>query len=477
MTTQSASVLWTAAEAAVATGGRNNADWRANGVSIDSRTIARDDLFVALKGPSFDGHNYVEPALNGGAAAGLVSHMPARLGADAPLLMVDDTMDALNALAVAARSRSTAQIVAVTGSAGKTSTKEALRHILSNQGRTSASLSSFNNHWGVPLSLSRMPADAAYGVFEIGMNHAGEISPLAQLVRPHVVIITNVERAHTEFFPSVEAIADAKAEIFDGLVDGGTVILNRDNLHFDRLVQAAKARDVKNILSFGMNDSADARLLHVALEPLSSTVLADIGGRKIEYRIGVPGQHWVMNSLAVLAAIHALGADMDKAAGALAGLASLEGRGRVHRIGPEGQGFTLIDESYNANPASVRAAIETLGRMSPNSDGRRVAVLGGMRELGMESAAIHAEMAEVLIENGIDLFHAAGEMGEAYGLTPAGMRGALGDSGADIVDHVMDDIRPGDVVMVKGSNASRMNVVVAALLSSADHPTNRPGGG
>ncbi len=473
MTTQSGAVLWTAAEAAAATGGRNSADWRACGVSIDSRTIARDDLFVALNGPSFDGHEYVGPALASGAAAGLVSRTPDHLAPDAPLLVVGDTMDALNALGSAARDRSVARIAAVTGSAGKTGTKEALRHVLSGQGKTSASLSSFNNHWGVPLSLSRMPADAAYGVFEIGMNHEGEISRLVRLVRPHVAIITNVERAHTEFFPSVEAVADAKAEIFDGMVDGGTVVLNRDNPHFDRLQRAAELRGIENMLSFGADDAADARLVDCTLDPSSSTVSVDICGRKIDCRIGVPGYHWVMNSLAVLAAVRALGADVDQAAIALGDLVSLDGRGRVHQIGPAGARYTLVDESYNANPASVRAASETLGRMSPAAGGRRVAVLGAMRELGPDSAALHGELAATLIDNHIDLVHAAGEMGEAFKLLPSDMQGALGESGEDIVDDVAGSLRPGDVVMVKGSNASRMSVVVAALLAASDPGAGR----
>jgi UDP-N-acetylmuramoyl-tripeptide--D-alanyl-D-alanine ligase len=472
MTMQDAA-LWTADEAAAATGGSNSADWRANGVSIDSRTIARDDLFVALKGPSFDGHDYVGPALEGGAAAGLVSHPLARLPADAPLLMVDDTLDALTALGVAARGRTAARIVAVTGSAGKTGVKEALRHVLADQGETSASLSSFNNHWGVPLSLSRMPAAAEYGVFEIGMNHAGEISSLVRLVRPHVAIVTNVERAHTEFFPSIEAVADAKAEIFDsmagGMSGGGTAVLNRDNPHFDRLARAAKTRGVAVVLSFGTDETADARLVRCVLDPLSSTVSAEICGREIDYRIAVPGHHWVMNSLAVLAAVYALGADVERAAAALDSLAPLDGRGRVHRLGPPGAGFTLIDESYNANPASVTAAIETLGRMSPGAGGRRVAVLGTMRELGDQSAALHAGLAGTLVENGIDLVHAAGQMGEAHRLLPASMRGALGENGDSIVDQVIGAVRAGDVVMVKGSNASRMNVVVAALLATAEN--------
>jgi UDP-N-acetylmuramoyl-tripeptide--D-alanyl-D-alanine ligase len=466
MTAQATTALWNAADAAVATGGRNSIDWRANGISIDSRTIARDDLFVALQGPSFDGHDYVGRALESGAAAGLVSHAPDHLKDDSPLLMVDDTMDALNALGVAARDRCDARIVAVTGSAGKTGVKEALRHVLSGQGKTSASLSSFNNHWGVPLSLSRMPSDTDYGVFEIGMNHAGEISPLVQLVRPHVAIITNVERAHTEFFPSVEAVADAKAEICDGIVEGGTVALNRDNPHFDHLQRAARERGIENILSFGTDSSANARMTDAELGPLSSTVSADICGLAVKYRIAVPGHHWVMNSLAVLAAVHALGADVVRAAASLAGLAPLDGRGRVHQIGSEDKRFTLIDESYNANPASVRAAIETLGRMSPDSGGRRIAVLGAMRELGLDSAALHGELSATLIDNHIDLVHVAGEMNEAHRLLPSNMQGALGESGEDIVDEIMKSVRVGDVVMVKGSNASRMNVVVAALLAS-----------
>ena len=468
MTVHAAAALWTASDAAAATGGQSSADWRANGISIDSRTIARDDLFVALQGPSFDGHDYVGLALENGAAAGLVSHAPDRLKDDAPLLMVADTMEALNALGVAGRDRSTARIVAVTGSAGKTGVKEALRHVLSGQGRTTASLSSFNNHWGVPLSLSRMPSDAEFGVFEIGMNHAGEISHLVQLVRPHVAIITNVERAHTEFFPSVEAVADAKAEICDGIVDGGTVVLNRDNPHFDHLQCAARERGIKNILSFGTDGTADARLIDAELAPFSSTVSADICGLAVNYRISVPGHHWVMNSLAVLAAVHALGADVAKAAAALAGLAPLDGRGRVHQIGRENKRITLIDESYNANPASVRAAIETLGRMAPGPGGRRIAVLGAMRELGSDSVALHGELSATLIENEIDLVHVAGEMSEAHRLLPAGMQGALGASSDDIVDEIMNSVQAGDVLMVKGSNASRMKIVVAALLAAAE---------
>ena len=463
-----AQVLWTAAEARAATGGRNTSDWRASGVSIDSRTIARDDLFVALNGPSFDGHDYVAQAFAGGAAAGLVSRTPEAVAADAPLLLVDDTMVALGALARDARRRSNARVCAVTGSVGKTGTKEALRHVLSAQGATAASLSSLNNHWGVPLSLARMPSDAAYGVFEIGMNHAGEISPLVQLARPHVAVITTVERAHTEFFGSVEDVADAKAEIFDGVMHGGTAVLNRDNPHFERLERAARARGIDDIIGFGSHEESDARLVTCELDDRSSRVSSVICGMAVDYRIGAPGRHWVMNSLAVLAAVHALGADVAAAAASLSGLAPLDGRGRIHELGPESARFTLIDDSYNANPASVRAAIETLGRFQPGRGGRRIAVLGTMRELGPDSAALHAELSEMLIANGIDLVFATGEMGEAHDRLPEAMRGAYGDSGDAIVDAVAGAVHAGDVVMVKGSNASRMGVIVAALRDAPD---------
>ncbi len=466
--TAAAQALWTAAEARAATGGRNTSDWRASGVSIDSRTIARDDLFVALHGPSFDGHDYIAQAFEGGAAAGLVSRTPDAVAGDAPLLLVDDTMAALGALARDARRRARARVCAVTGSVGKTGVKEALRHVLSRQGATAASLSSLNNHWGVPLSLARMPSDAAYGVFEIGMNHEGEISPLARLVRPHVAVITTVERAHTEFFDSVEAVADAKAEIFDGVAHGGSAVINRDNEHFERLEQAARARGIDDIIGFGSHAEADARLISCDLDDRSSRASSVILGVPVEYTIGAPGRHWVMNSLAVLAAVHALGADVAAAAASLASLAPLDGRGRIHELGAEGRRFTLIDDSYNANPASVRAAIETLGRFGPGTGGRRIAVLGTMRELGAGSAALHAELADVLTANGIDLVFAAGEMGEAYDRLPESLRGACGDSGEAIVDAVADAVRAGDVVMVKGSNASRMGVVVAALLDARD---------
>jgi UDP-N-acetylmuramoyl-tripeptide--D-alanyl-D-alanine ligase len=464
--------LWTGAEAAAATGGHNTRDWSATGASIDSRTVAHGDLFIAIRGPAFDGHDFVGAAIADGAAAGLVSTVPKKLPESGALHVVEDTMVALTALGAASRARTSARIVAVTGSAGKTGTKEALRHVLEAQGPTSASRSSFNNHWGVPLSLARMPRETAFGIFEVGMNHAGEIEPLSRLIRPHVAIVTTVEAAHLEFFDSVEAIADAKSEIFAGVEPGGTAVLNRDNPHFERLAAAARRAGIDDIVAFGAAAQSEVRLVDYAPARDGGDVTAEIGGRPIAYRLGVAGRHWAMNSLAVLGAVRALGADVDAAARALAGIGELDGRGRTHRITVGDAAITLIDESYNANPASMRAALETLGRAKPEGDGRRIAVLGEMRELGARSEALHAELAEPVMANGIDLVFAAGEMAALHDRLPTNARAAYGTSGTDLIDDLKRALRPGDVVMVKGSNASRMADVVGALLDCATEAAN-----
>ena len=459
-----APALWTAHDAGAATGGRNRCDWQASGVSIDSRSLARDDLFIALKGPSFDGHEFVAYSIEAGAAAAMVSHTPDEVRDDAPLLVVDDTMDALGALGAAARARSGARIVAVTGSVGKTSTKEALRLALSAQGETTASAASFNNHWGVPLSLARMPQSAQFGVFEVGMNHAGEISPLSRLIRPHVAVITTVAPAHSAFFASIEDIADAKAEIFDGVEPGGTAILNRDNSYYARLEAAARARGIERIISFGADAGADVRLLDCKVLPDRCDVSASVDGRTIEFRVGVPGRHMALNSLAVLAAVNALGADIEAAASAMEGLSALDGRGRRHAVTRDGGAFTVIDESYNANPASMRAAIEALGAAQPEPGGRRIAVLGEMRELGDQSASMHAGLAGTLEKNGVDLvFTAGGDVAYLFSALPVAMRGIHADSAEALAPVVGEAVRPGDVIMIKGSLASRMKIIVEAL--------------
>ena len=457
--------LWTSSDAAAATGGRAPGDWSARGVSIDSRSVAAEDLFVALKGPKFDGHDYVAGALRAGAAAAMVSRQPEGVAGRARLLTVPDTMDGLRALGVAARARTNAKIIAVTGSVGKTGTKEALHRALGPQGLTAASAASFNNHWGVPLSLARMPREAAFGVFEIGMNHAGEITPLSRMARPHVAIVTTVEPAHIEFFDSVEAIADAKAEIFAGM-EGGAAVLNRDNAMFDRLSQAAKKAGVGRILAFGEHPAADARLITYATDCSGTSVEAIVCGRRIGYRLSQAGRHHAMNSLAVLAAVFAVGADVAAAARALGDLAPLPGRGIRHGVALKSGAFTLIDESYNANPASMRAAIETLAATRPGPSGRRIAALGEMRELGGRSRAYHAELAGVLEAGGIDRVYACGgAMSAMMEALPRDRRGGFAGSSAALAKQIADEVRPGDVIVVKGSLASNMKAVVDALLA------------
>jgi UDP-N-acetylmuramoyl-tripeptide--D-alanyl-D-alanine ligase len=436
------------------------------GVSIDSRTIGNGEAFFAIKGDRIDGHDYVANALEAGAGVAVVAE--ARLGEmpkDAPLIIVPDVLEALRMLARAARARSQAKIIAVTGSVGKTSSKEMLRLALSQAGETHASAASYNNHWGAPLSLARLPASARYGVFELGMNHAGELTPLSALVRPHIAFITTIEPVHLEYFRNVEAIADAKAEIFKGVEPNGAAVLNRDNPHFERLAKAAKAAGVKEIAGFGEDAAAEARLLDVALGTEGSDVRASILGQEIAYKIGTPGRHVVQNSLGVLAAAKLAGADLARAALALAQLTPPKGRGQrlVLKL-PKGEAL-LLDESYNANPASMRAAIEVLGRAPVGRGARRIAVLGDMLELGAEAQALHAGLAAALEEARIDLVFCAGPLMKVlYEALPPARRGGYAENAVRIEAAVLSALAPGDVVMIKGSNASRMHAIAATLM-------------
>ena len=459
-------VLWTAADARKATGGKESRPFAATGVSIDSRTVSQNDLFVALVGPRVDGHDYVAAALSKGAAAAVVARVPTGVAPDAPLLSVADTQAGLEGLGRFARARTQARIVAVTGSVGKTGTKESLRLVLAAQGATHASEGSLNNQWGVPLSLARMPAGAAYGVFEIGMNHPGEITPLVRMVRPHVAVVTAVEPAHIEFFPSIEAIADAKAEIFLGVERGGAAVLPADNPLCERLVAAAKAAGIRNVLGFGAAAGAFARLKSCDLDSDGTRVNADIGGRIVSYRLNVPGRHWVSNSLAVLAAASALGADVDAAAASLARVEAPKGRGRRHAVAFVGGAFTVVDESYNASPASMAAAIAALGQARPKSAGRRVAVLGDMLELGEEGPMRHAALADLLEFAGVDLVFACGKaMTHLWDALPRARRGGYATDSERLAAIVAVAVKDGDIVMVKGSAGSRMGRVVEALLA------------
>ena len=450
--------LWTQAEIVEATGSNtHNGDWVANGVSIDTRTLAPGDLFIALSGPNHDGHDHLNAAVKAGAAAALIHR---HVSTPLPVVQVADTTQALDHLGHFARSRSKAKIVAVTGSVGKTGTKDMLRLTLSQQAPTHATLGNLNNQLGAPLSLARMPRDTAYGVFELGMNHTGELTPLTRMVRPHVVVITAIEMAHSEFFADTADIADAKAEIFLGVEPGGTAILPRDNPHFDRLKQKAVDAGIGTILSFGSSPDANARLQSFTLQSESTQVIATINGTAISYTIGALGGHWATNSLAVLLAVQALGGDFTHAAQSLAQLTPPKGRGnRFSR-----NGVQVIDESYNASPASMNAAITALGAAPLPANARRIAVLGDMLELGAQSPELHAALVQPITQWGIDLVFTAGpQMAGLHKALPPHLQGGHAATSNDIIALVLSALRPGDVVMVKGSAGSKMSRVVEAL--------------
>ena len=436
-----------------------------SGISIDTRTIAPGDAFFAIQGDNRDGHQFVNAALT--AKAGLAVVATERRGqfpADAPLLVVPDVLASLRDLAGAARARTRAKVVGVTGSVGKTSTKEALRLALSKDGETHASIASYNNHWGVPLSLARCPASARYAIFEMGMNHPGEIAPLSRLARPDVALITTIAPVHLEFFGSLTKIADAKAEIFLGLEQDGVAVLNRDIPQFAHLQCRANEAGVSRIVSFGEHAKADARLIKCALQARCSTVQADILGTELTYKIGAPGRHQVLNSLAVLAVADLVGADLALAALALAELQAISGRGAPIDLDLPGGHALVIDESYNANPASVDAALALLGQAPIGPQGRRIAVLGDMLELGSQGKALHRGLAAPVKANAVDLVFCCGPlMHSLWQALPASRRGGYAEDSAALEAQVVPAIRAGDVVMVKGSLGSRMAPIVKAL--------------
>jgi UDP-N-acetylmuramoyl-tripeptide--D-alanyl-D-alanine ligase len=435
------------------------------GLSIDTRTIAPGEAYFAIKGDVHDGHAFVAAALKAGAALAVVEAAQRdKFAADAPLLVVEDVLAALVDLARAARARLGAQVIAVTGSVGKTSTKEALRRVLGAQGETHASASSFNNHWGVPLSLARCPATVRFAIFEIGMNHAGEIVPLVGMVRPHIAVITTVEPVHLEFFAGIEAIADAKAEIFSGVEPGGAVVLNRDNSQFARLQRSAKKLGISRIVSFGVHTKSEARLLDVSLHSACSAVHARILGHEVTYKLGMPGRHMAMNSLAVLAAASLAGADLALAALSLSQIEPATGRGARRALEVASGEATLIDESYNANPASMAAALNVLGSAAVGPHGRRIAVLGDMLELGPSSPDLHRGLAEAIKANQIDLVYCCGPlMRNLWDALSMGKRGGYAESAANLEAQAVAAIRAGDAIMVKGSLGSKMKTIVNAL--------------
>ncbi|KPF66015.1 UDP-N-acetylmuramoylalanyl-D-glutamyl-2, 6-diaminopimelate--D-alanyl-D-alanine ligase [Bosea sp. AAP35] len=435
------------------------------GISIDTRTLEPGDAFFAITGEARNGHDFVKAALEKGAALAVVDEAhAAQFSGQGALAIVPDVLKAMELAGSARRAELKGGVVAVTGSVGKTGTKDALRLVLSRQGKTHAPVASYNNHWGVPLTLCRTPRDVDYAVYEIGMNHPGEILPLARLVRPQVALITTIQPVHLAAFDSLEGIAEEKAGVFWELEPGGTAIVNADIPQADLLERIAKSGPAGQVIRFGESLDADVRLISCALRSDVSTVDAVVMGQPVTYRLGSPGKHIVLNSLAVLAAIKALGADLALAALALGDLRPPAGRGAQQRLEAPGGIFTLIDESYNGNPASMRAAIENLGRIPVAGRGRRIAVLGDMLELGPTGPDLHKGLHEAITANGIDAVFACGPlMRGLYDSLPSTLRGAYAAQASGLEPLVLDAIRAGDVVMVKGSLGSRMGPVVKAL--------------
>jgi len=443
--------LWTSADIVKATGGEANSDFTVSGLSIDTRTIETGDLFVPLKDIR-DGHDFIPMAMEKGAG-GTLSENPVSGHA----VIVKDSLQALRDLGKEGVERSRALRIAVTGSVGKTSVKEALAHMFSAFGNTHKSLKSYNNHWGVPLTMARMPQEAEYGIFEMGMNHAGELTDLSNLLRPDIALITTVAGAHLAHFENVEAIADAKAEIIDGLRNNGTLILNADNAYTTRI---AKKAGGKKIITFGHGDDCDVKILNSQTDEQGSRSGLKVGQEDITLKLNVPGEHWVMNGAACIAVALASGVDLHKAAQALSGVRAEGGRGETHKLMIDGKAITVIDEAYNANPTSMRAAINVLG-LKP---GRRIAVLGDMAELGKDEIALHAALSEPLEAAGVSRVIVIGECMRALkGALPQVMRGAWARDWHYALDALKDEIEDGDVVLVKGSNSVGLSKLVTAL--------------
>ncbi|MEP4552233.1 MAG: UDP-N-acetylmuramoyl-tripeptide--D-alanyl-D-alanine ligase [Tateyamaria sp.] len=463
--------LWTSAEAATATGGTITTEWTAQGVSIDTRTLQAGDLFVALQAAR-DGHDFVAQALESGAAAALVTHVPEGVAEDAPLLIVPDVLAGLEALGLAARARTEARVVAITGSVGKTSTKEMLRAMLGDQGRTHASVASYNNHWGVPLTLARMPADTEYAVIEIGMNHPGEIAPLAKMARPHVAMITTVAAAHLEAFDDIAGIAVEKASIIDGLEYGGSAILNNDCS--TAAILQAKAHDAKRRdIGFGEH-GFDFVLKSADLKQDSTVVQATAHDAPLLFKVGAVGRHYAMNGLGALAAAEALGADLALAAQSLGRWSPYQGRGarEVIQLDVADTRMTLelIDDSYNANPTSMAAALEVLAAADVTHDigrvskGRRIAFLGDMKELGPNGADMHAAVADLNTLETIDAVHCIGPLMQSlHAALPAEKQGLWAETASEMESAVARHLDSGDVVLVKGSLSMKLAGIVDAI--------------
>lgn len=465
--------LWTVEDLSAAMQARPVGDMPAGitGISIDSRTIGESEAYFAIKGDVHDGHKFVSGAHANGGGLSVVSEawLDQLEGQTGPLLVVDDVLNALERLGIAARARlrDDARVVAVTGSVGKTTTKEALRTTLASSGKVHAAVASFNNHWGVPLTLARMPADTDYAVIEIGMNHPGEITPLVKMARPHIAMITIVAAVHLGAFESVDEIARAKAEIFQGVEPDGVALINGDDERIAMLVDWAKEAGVENIKTFGETDTCDAKLSRLVLHGSCSCLTANILGDEIVVKVGAPGRHIAQNALGVLAACKLAGADLARAGLAMGDVRAVKGRGERHTIGEGDDRIVLIDESYNANPTSMRAALALLAAAKVKGQGRRVAVLGDMLELGPQSPEFHAGLAEPIAENGVDkVFLAGPEMAHLQAALASRGNSEHRQTIDELVPEILADLRPGDVVMAKASLGMRFATFVNALLKA-----------
>jgi len=458
------SVLWTSSDAAAATGGKTTGDWQATGVSIDTRTLKPGDLFVALKAAR-DGHEFVAQALEKGAAAALVSRVPDGV-AEEDLLIVPDVLQGLEALGAAARARTEAKVIAVTGSVGKTTVKEMLRAALASQGRTHAAEASYNNHWGVPLTLARMPADTEFAIIEIGMNNPGEIAPLTRLAAPHVALVTTVAPAHLEAFGAIEGIAHEKASIFDGLAEGGIALANADVDTAQILFDKARAVGA-DLIRFGAADGVEAHLTDLRLTEDATVLKALLQGAPVLFKLSVPGRHLALNALVALAAAQAAGADVTEAAMGLGRWQPVTGRGTRERLvlsPTDDLAIDLIDDAFNANPASIAAGLDVLANAVPEGAGRRIAVLGDMLELGPQGPDLHAEIADLPAIAQIDLVYTVGPLMEhLHAALPGAKRGQHTETAEDMAHELPRDLRPGDIVLIKGSKGIKISRMVDAL--------------
>lgn len=473
------SALWTSEEAAAATGGTTTTPWQATGVSIDTRSIEPGELFVALKAAR-DGHDFVADALAKGAAAALVTHVPQGVAEDAPLLIVDDVQSALEALGRAGRARTRAKVVGITGSVGKTSTKKMMRDALASQGTVHAAEKSFNNHWGVPLTLARMPREVDWAVIEIGMNAPGEISPLAKMARPHAAIITTIAPAHLEAFENIDGIAHEKAAIFDGLEPGGIAVVNGDVDQAPILIAAGNAHALRTI-TFGEGRSVHHRLIEDTVVDDTTVVQARGWRTPLLFRIGTSGRHFAVNAMAVLATVWALGGDRTRAMMALADWRPPGGRGRRKTLAldpvDDHLTFDLIDDAFNANPASMAVALDTLALTQPThglgrlASGRRIAVLGDMLELGPDETELHRAIADHPALKETSLVHCVGpRMKALWDALPREQRGHWVENAEKLVPRARGLVDAGDVILVKGSKGSRVSLVADALAEIGHKP-------